>query len=118
MACKVTLQKMTEYQALGFEFIFTDGSAKTTDGIGAVGGYGCHHPGKWEFSTYLPIREKQTNNRAELYAVIKAIDKATGKVVIVTDSEYVYKGVNNKLINGGRMGGSHPRAPLRTLTYG
>ena len=77
MACKVTLQKMAEYEALGFEFIFTDGSAKTTEGIGAVGGYGCHRPGKWEYSAYLPIRKKQTNNRAELYAVIKAIDKAT-----------------------------------------
>ena len=50
----------------------------------ALGQYGCHHPRKWEFSTFLPIPEKQTSNRAELYAIIKVIDKASGKVVIVT----------------------------------
>ena len=66
----------------------------------------------------MPLRVKQTNNRAELYAVIKAIDKATGKVAIVTDYESAYKGVIIGLINGGRMGGSHPRAQSKTLMFG
>ena len=118
MACKVTLQKMAEYKALGFEFIFTDGSAKTTEGIRAVRGYGCHRPEKLGFYTFLPIREKQTRNRAALYAVIQAGDKATSKVVIVTDSEYVYKGVNNWSHKWRKNGRLTPRDRWKTRIFG
>ena len=55
-------------------------------------GFGVH--GKnWELRDHVPIYEPQTNNSAQLYAVLRAIQLATQNMVIEMDSEYVYKGL-------------------------
>ena len=47
-----------------------------------------------------------------VYAVIKAIDMATGKVVIVSDSQYVYRGINNWMHKWRKNGWLTPQGPV------
>ena len=54
--------------------------------------YGINHP----MNLALPLPGKmQTNQRAELYAVIKAIERESRKLEIRSDSEYVVRGMNS-----------------------
>ena len=79
----------------GFSPIWTDGSAENSK-QGPIAGYGVHALA-WEARDFVPIFEQQTNNRAELYAVLRAILLAEGRVVIVMDSQYVYKGLTGRM---------------------
>ena len=56
--------------------------------IGPWQGLGCLHP----LRSCLIMLEHQTNNRAELCAVLNATERAKGKTTIVMDSDHVYKG--------------------------
>ena len=75
-------------------------------------GYGCHQPGKWQHKTFLPTRKQQTNNRAGLYAGITAVRRALSKVVTVTGSESVFKGVNHWTHAWRKHGWLIPQGPV------
>ena len=77
----------------GYTLVFTDGSSAETEGVGRVAGYGIYAHPDISISAYVPVHFRQTNNTAELLAVIRALQIFTfGKVAICTDSEYVFLG--------------------------
>ena len=90
------LQELGDLQAQGWEVVYTDGSAKRVRGWMQVG-YGvwfgegsprsCH--------ACVPAHERQSISRGELRGVLRALqDRRPGeRMVVVLDSEYVYKGV-------------------------
>ena len=57
----------------GFTIVYTDGSSKKVKGIGWVGGYGIFVDPGTTIRAYLPSDSRQTNNTAELTAVVKAL---------------------------------------------
>ncbi|KAL8664313.1 MAG: hypothetical protein Q9202_003127 [Teloschistes flavicans] len=68
----------------------------------ARGGYGIHFPQlsrDWDLSNQLSVFEKHTNQRAELLAVIRALQVISiravlcKKISVFTDSEYAVKGL-------------------------
>ncbi|KAI4232385.1 MAG: hypothetical protein LQ352_008339 [Teloschistes flavicans] len=74
----------------------------------ARGGYGVHFPQlsrDWDLSSPLPTSEKHTNQRAELLAVIRALQliRTRGiscrRILVSTDSEYVVKGLTEWIPN-------------------
>lgn len=70
--------------------VYVDGSCKSNDRGNARAGFGVHFPGspKKDIFGPLPLRELQTSQHAELYAVKKALHatrKVTGPVEIRTD---------------------------------
>ena len=80
----------------GDTIVYTDGLAKWEPGVGCIAGYGCHEPGGWETSSYLPPQSRQSVNRAELHAVIDTIihySQLSMKVVVAMDSAYVHNGL-------------------------
>lgn len=74
-------------------FIYTDGSCiKFPNGL-TKAGYGIYIPSKKIKVSEPLLNQKQTNNRAELSAIIKAFDYLTieekkKKIIIITDSQY------------------------------
>ena len=119
MACKVTLQKMAEYEALGFEFIFTDGSAKTTEGLGAVGGgMDVTNRGSGNIlPTSLSAKNKPITGLSCMLSskpLTKPLAKWSLSLTPIMSTRVSIIGH----INGGRMGGSPHRGWWRTPTYG
>lgn len=72
--------------------IFSDGACSGNPG---VGGYGVILRSKSKTSELSGCEEKTTNNRMELMAVITGLEalKRSCSVLIITDSEYVMKGI-------------------------
>ena len=58
----------------GWTLAFTDGSAKHHPKLGWVAGFGCVVMGQWETKGFLHPATAQTNNRAELQAVISVLE--------------------------------------------
>ena len=81
-------------------FIYTDGACSNNGKVNAKAGYGIFFQVDDERNVSKKITGKQTNNVAELTAVIDAINiiendaSMGGRIGIVTDSEYVIKCVN------------------------
>ncbi|KAF1831705.1 ribonuclease H-like protein [Decorospora gaudefroyi] len=75
--------------------VYTDGSSLGNGGIGAVGGVGVYFgPNDLSRNVSEPLRgERQTNQRAELVAVARALDHIPidRSTLIVTDSNYSIK---------------------------
>ena len=85
-----------ELENQGWILAFTDGSAKRHPKVGWVAGYGCVVMGAWVAWGFLPPNSAQTNNRAELLAVITVFEHfllQTVRLVVVMDSQYVYDGL-------------------------
>ena len=86
--------------------VFTDGcclSNGQTQENPARAGYGIHFPQlsrDWDIANLLSVEEKQTNQRAELIAVIRAIQLicvrgiSCNRLRILTDSMYAVQGLN------------------------
>jgi len=93
-----TGRKLFKFNKNNEVIVFTDGACskngKSTASAGAGVWFGNCHP----LNLSVKVPGKQTNNNAEIYSVIKAIDivKATGlsRINIYTDSEFVIKSVN------------------------
>ena len=80
----------------GWILAFTDGSAKQHPKVGWVAGYGCVVMGECEAKGCRPPNSAQTNNRAELLAVITVLEHfflETVRLVVVMDWQYVYDGL-------------------------
>ena len=91
------------YLVEGWPIFHFDGSAKYYPKAGRVGGFGSCHMGHREFSSPLDTLEKQTNNRAELKAVISAVVTVSQKTVIFGDSCYLLDGVAGKAFEWRRQ---------------
>ena len=99
----------------GWNLVFTDGSAKHHPNIGWVAGFGCTWMGKWETKGHLHPSAVQTNNRAELQAVITVLQHFKSddiKLVIVTDSRYVYDGLKGSAFRWREAGWVGPSGPV------
>ena len=65
-----TIERLEER---GFTIVHIDVSSKKGKGVGWVGGYGIFVDSGTTISAYLPSGSRQTNNTAELTAVVKAL---------------------------------------------
>ena len=73
--------------------VYTDGSCIHNGKKNARAGIGVYF-GKGDIrNVSRRIEGKQTNNRAELFAIIKAIECTKCNLVICSDSEYAIKGI-------------------------
>jgi len=90
----------------GFVVVYTDGAcrdnqdrAKRVAGVGAF--WGEQHP----FNISEPLNGcEQSNNRAELTAVIRALQLEVRAVEVRSDSTYVVDGINKRLAKWKRQG--------------
>ncbi len=79
--------------------VFTDGGALKNGKKGAKAGYAIYFD-NFEYSSLLEQGMPQTNNYAELYAIMYALkklidgEKASEKIVLYSDSEYSIKCIN------------------------
>ena len=79
----------------GYQLVFTDGSSKEVAGIGRVAGYGIFSSGCLSISAYVPVHLRQTNNTAELFATVRALQLLPpGRYAFCSDSSYVILGAS------------------------
>ena len=79
----------------GYTLVFTDGSSELVPGIGRVAGYGIFSSDLLSISAYVPVHLRQTNNTAELFAVLRAIQLLPpGRYAFCSDSSYVILGAS------------------------
>ncbi len=82
--------------------IYTDGACKGNPGNGGWGALILHEK---EAIEIFGGEKETTNNRMELTAVIKALEKIQGQegeIEVYTDSTYVQKGISEWIINWKR----------------
>ena len=73
--------------------VYTDGSAAVEGHAGRLAGYGIFCEKQVSIAAFVPDDYRQTNNSAELLAVIRALRIfSTGDIAICTDSQYVVLG--------------------------
>ncbi|WBW72405.1 ribonuclease H Rnh1 [Schizosaccharomyces osmophilus] len=71
------------------EIVYTDGSSLGNGKHGAAAGYGVYFgPGDPRNHSERLLAGEQTNNRAELQAIIHALENTSGDVIIRADSKY------------------------------
>ena len=98
----------------GYHVVFTDGSSKEVAGIGTVAGYGIFSSDCLSILAYVPVHLRQTNNTAELFATVRALQiLQPGRYAFCSDSSYVILGASGaakwwKI--GGRKGSCGPVA--------
>ena len=99
-------------------WVFTDGSfAWEGPGVGFAG-CGFYVEGNPPISKAFSLPGvQQTNNRAEMYAVIRAVQELPQewRLFLMVDSMYVVQGVSSRFPNMGRSGPLHPRAVGRLV---
>jgi ribonuclease HI len=84
--------------------VFTDGSCKPygkggVDSVGGVGIFFGHEDGRNTSEPFPPSLAPCTNQRAEIYGVIRGLELAGGgDCLVVTDSKYVVDAVNMWLV--------------------
>ena len=75
----------------GIPLVYTDGSSAIEGKSGRLAGYGIDCEG--HIAAHVPTMYRQTNNTAELLAVIRALRIfVVGDIAICTDSRYVILG--------------------------
>ena len=91
-----------------FVEIFTDGACSGNPGIGGFGAILRHNQRETEISG---CEKMTTNNRMELTAVIRALEKLKRpcKVKITTDSEYVVQGMKSWIYQWLKTGWKNSR---------
>lgn len=87
--------------------IYTDGGCSNNGRSGASAGIGVYFEGLAYEGLSERLYGKQTNNRAELTAIIRALEVVNGddNILIHTDSEYSIKGISgvNKIKKNGDL---------------
>ena len=97
------LQKAEELQEVlqdlsdsAIPLVYTDGSSAVEGHAGRVAGYGIFCEKQTSIAAFVPDEYRQTNNSAELLAVIRALRIfSTGDIAICTDSQYVVLGATS-----------------------
>ena len=75
--------------------VVADGSSELVSGIGKVAGNGIFSSDLLTISAYVPVHLRQTNNTAELFAVLRAIQLLPpGRYAFCSDSSYVILGAS------------------------
>ena len=79
--------------------VFSDRSAVFEDDLAWVGGYGAYFGDACDLLEPLPTKEPQTNNRAELRALLRVLQVVsslppTKRWALALDSTYAIKGAN------------------------
>ncbi len=90
-------------------FVYTDGSTLKNGKKNSIGGIGVYFGEDDERNVSESYMNKATNQRTELYAVIKALQivkdtNETRPVMIVSDSKYVVQGITDWINNWKRNG--------------
>ena len=86
---------LQDLQDQGIRRVYTDGSSADDGPAGRLAGYGifCEH--HTNIAAYVPDDYRQTNNSAQLLAVIRALKIFhTGDIALCTDSQYVILGAS------------------------
>ena len=91
--------KIASLASQGWKIVFSDGSAVLEDDLGWVGGFGAYFGSSDDFSEPLPLTDPQTNNRAELWALLRVLQIISSKPggdrwALALDSIYVVNGAN------------------------
>ena len=90
------VQRLQALAADGWTVAYSDGSAKTVRGW-AQAGYGVWYArgSSRDCAAHVPVGERQSVSRGELRGVLHALlHRSPGeRLVVVLDSEYVYKGI-------------------------
>ena len=96
--CEYYERIIARYAQAGWEIIYTDGSSEVHTSAGQVGGYGVFFGDSRDTAEFIPVHEKQTNNRGELRAALRALQSRTrGKrTLICSDSLLVVNGALGK----------------------
>ena len=90
------LAELQPYLSGEWLVFYTDGSSVRMDLVGWLGGFGVYCP-PLKHAMPNPVGERQTNNAAELFAVLWVREHfTTGKISIALDSKIV-----NDAIKGG-----------------
>lgn len=96
--------------------LYTDGSCRYNGSPNAIGGYGIYSPTNPDLTSYGPISRDQTptNQRAELIAILTAIDSVPhgSHIQIITDSMYSINCITNWSIKWERRGWNVDKANL------
>jgi ribonuclease HI len=80
--------------------VYIDGSA-TKIGASAYAGWGMWSPDNANFKGNGPLKGKdQGSDRAEVRALLAALEKSTGRIEVITDNQYV-RDTTNYLLSGG-----------------
>ena len=81
-----------------YPMVFTDGACINNGKKGAKGGYGVWWSSDDPLNLSCRLKGKQTNNRAEIAAIIaalkQALDQKYDRLVLCTDSKYVINSIN------------------------
>ena len=112
------IRTIDSLESEGWLLAYTDGSAEYHARVGWVAGFGCTIPGQWEFSGFLPVDMAQSNNRAELAAIIRLLEHtqgAAGKLAIATDSHYAYDGVTGSAYRWRERGWVNKCGPVANV---
>lgn len=92
------LQHFTDPKDFDLTFVhaYTDGACEKNGSINAKGGIGVYFPNNEYDNISLPLTGKQTNNRAELTAIIAALKTVdiSRELIIYTDSQYSLNGIS------------------------
>ena len=82
--------------------VYIDGSA-TKIGASAYAGLGMWSPDNGNFKENGPLKGKgQRSDRAEVRALLAALEKTIGKIEVITDNQYV-RDTSNYLLSGGTV---------------
>ena len=102
------------YLAEGWEAIYPDGSSETHPETGVVGGFGVFFGDHRDTAQYIPINQKQTNNRGELLAAIYATrHRAPHKrTLICSNSKLVVMGATGKASEWRRQDWQGSQGPV------
>ena len=85
--------QIAQLEAQGWVVVYTDGSAKTVRGWERAG-YGAYYAAKSSRNFVAPVPEtEQSVSQGELRGVLHALLLRQGSVLVVLDSEYVFKGI-------------------------
>ena len=95
-------ERIREVEAEGRLVVFTDGSSVIHDDIGPVAGFGAYFGSSLDFSEFVPIKEQQSNNRAELRGLLKCL-----RVVLSQDEHLCWAfAIDSKYVVDGATGGA------------
>ena len=70
---------------------------------------------EWEECGYLPCDSPQTNNRAELLAIIERMQGQIRKVAVATDLQYYYDGPTGSAFRWRRAGWVNKQGPVANV---
>ena len=110
-------------EAEGQLVVFTDGSSAMHDDIGLVAGFGAYFGSPLDFSDFVPIREQQSNDRAELRALLKCLQLVLRMITCVGPLPLTlnmwWMGLPEELYDGGTLTGPPSLANWPAMwTYG